>query len=252
MYPSSRFVRTSYSDMFSKRIYIVIVLYFLIMASYSCQESVEANPDLIGVNFYPLQTGNFIDYEIQELNYQIVSDSADTIRYQLRELVFDSIAGLDGETTYILRTLRRENAQQPWVVDSVWQVRNDITRVIKTESNVPYIKLSFPLEEGREWDGNALNSFDTTLYRIKDLALPTQINTFTFARSVRVIHQDDSTAVSLKRSNETFVENIGLVYKERIDVSYKTEDESGNNLVGQGVINFGQIYTQKVINFSIQ
>lgn len=238
--------------MFSKKICFLIFFSLLILGIISCESNVDPNPNLIGANFYPIQTGNYIDYEIQELNYQVVSDIADTVRYQLRELVFDSIIGLDNEITYIIRTLRRENAQQTWEIDSVWQVRNDLTRLIKTESNVPYIKLSFPLEEGKEWDGNALNGFDTTLYQMKDLALPLQINTFTFDRSVKVIHQDDSTAVSLRRSNESFAENIGLIYKERINISYKTQDESGNNLVGQGVINFGQIYTQKVINYSIQ
>ena len=69
-----------------------------------------------------------------------------------------------------------------------------------------------------------------------------QINGQKFSNSVTVVQQNDSTLVDLKRRREVYSEGIGLIYQEKINVSYCNSADC----LGKGKIDFG---TKHILKF---
>jgi hypothetical protein len=193
-----------------------------------------------GKFFYP-NVGQSIVYEVEDTAYELTGKST-VITYQLKEVNAATFKDLDGKEALRIERYRRENDAQTWAIDSVFIAKKEIDKALKTENNVTYVKISFPFKEGLKWNGNAYNSFKNDIYEMKNVNQSFQTNGQKFDHSVTIIQQNDSTLVDLKKRMEVYAEGIGLVYQEKINVSYC-------NLVdclGKGKIDFG---TKRILIF---
>lgn len=225
--------------------YLIFSLVFAsIIASCSTNSLEPENVDL-GTEFFPLETGNYIDYQVENIQFTLIKDP-DTNRYQIRELIADQFTDVNGNTAFRLERFRRATASASWQLDSVWVAKRSSTQAIVVQSNLPLIKLAFPLEEAKPWDSNILNGLDKDLHEITDLNKAFTIDTFNFAKTLKVIQSNDSSLVSMDRRNEIYATNVGLVYKDSVVVSFCTttpscftQIESGRKST-QTVIGYGK------------
>lgn len=173
---------------------------------------------------------------MQQTQYAL-TQSPLTQTYQLKE---DATMDVDGKNITIER-YRRENDTQKWTIDSVFSAKKEIDKVLRTENNVTFVKLIFPISEGLKWNGNAYNSLGNDTYELKKMFQPFQTNGKNFNRTLTVIQQNDSTLVDLKRRLEVYAEGIGMIYQEKISVSYC----NSGDCLGKGKIDFGTKYIVK-------
>jgi hypothetical protein len=216
-------------------------LFLLFVAA--CTSSIEPDGSRLGFDYYPLEIGYATVYEIEENEYQ-VNGTLNTRFYQLKEVASDTFRTLSGQKAYRLERFVRDNASRPWEIDSVWSVVKTTTQVIKTENNIPFIKLVFPLREGLRWNGNALNNQGERIYEVQDFRRPTRIDILDFERSLRVRQFNDSSLVTQLKSEEMYAQNVGLIYAEKINVRFREGE-----FLGQGQIEFGTIYKQRIIAY---
>ena len=66
---------------------------------------------------------------------------------------------------------------------------------MKTESNVPLIKLICPLSEELSWDGNMLNAIDAQEYVVQDLQQTFTTKNQLFDNSVTVVQKADTSSI---------------------------------------------------------
>lgn len=191
-------------------------------------------PDSLGYAYFPLETGAFFLYDVTEKQLTLTGTPT-TTQYQLREVVRERFEDATGQPAYRLERYRRGTAAQPWRIDSVWTARQTPEEAVRTENNLPYVKLIFPLSEGQTWDGNALNGRGPDAYTLRDLHRPQTVGAQRFERTLTVVQQNDSTLVSLDRRTEIYAEAIGLVYRERTQFFYCNAPDC----LGQGKIDFG-------------
>ena len=182
-------------------------------------------------------------YDVQQTQYAL-TQSPVTKTYQLKET---ATMDIDGKNISIER-YRRENDTQKWTIDSVFSVKKELDKVLRTENNVTFVKLIFPVSESLKWNGNAYNSLGNDTYELKKLNQPFQTNGQNFNRTLTIIQQNDSTLVDLKRRLEVYAEGVGLIYQEKTNVSYC----NSGDCLGKGKIDFGTKYIVKIRSHEIQ
>lgn len=210
--------------------------------------SLDPDPGETGIRYFPLQKGDYIVYDVTKITYPTVGEN-DTSVYQLKVRTADSFTD-GGETVFKMERYVRENAQQPWseTPDSVWTAYRNPYRAVSVENNIPFIKLSFPLTEGRTWDGNAVNNLEDEFGKIKDTYKAVGLgNGFTqgqlsFPSTVTVVQEDFADPIVKKEmSKEVYGQDVGLVYKEYQFLYYDQNFPPNSFVIDEGVKYFQKI-----------
>ena len=78
---------------------------------------------------------------------------------------------IDDNDKEVIRIERyyRDTDTNSWVIKDVWHAQIVNATAQKIEENIRYIKLVFPSEIGKSWDGNAFNTIDYQEYEITDI-----------------------------------------------------------------------------------
>lgn len=210
----------------------------------ACNRTLDWTPEAQGRDYFPLDTGRYVEYQVQRILYnELVPDVSEA--FELRELVAATFRDLSGVQAWRIERYKRPNDSRPWVIDSVWVVRAEPARIIRTENNIPFVKMVFPTEFGREWNANVLNNLGEDRYRMTAVDQPFRIGTHTFDRSLTIIQQADSNCIARDVRREVYARGIGLVYK-RSEV-YGYVDRSDDPRFCQRVITNGYFLEMKYL-----
>ncbi|NJL11558.1 MAG: hypothetical protein HC913_00075 [Microscillaceae bacterium] len=257
-------------------------LFFLSIGLWACQSTVESDPSVLGYTFFPLFVGQFIEYEVEEIQFSL-SAPPDTLRYELREFTERSFLDVDDELAFRLERYKRANASQAWELDSVWFAKRTPFFAQKSENNALFNKLAFPVREGLTWQGNAFSPIegDTSgnipvvprIYEMLRLRQPLSTNSLSFPQTLTVIQNNINGQVGLDFRAEVYAENVGLIELYSWQLKYPLsglnsndplvltcnpilDDFHNNGLeipqpvpVTNTCILSGRLYTQKIINY---
>lgn len=180
----------------------------------------------LGEDYYPIKSGNFIVYSIWKK--EKVAGGFDVSQYLLKEIVADTfITG--GEVSYRIERYIKNESQDLWPEqpDSVWALRFSNNRFIKTESNIPFIKLVIPVKEGATWDGNSLNTYGSDQYDMNNVNEPATVLGKVYNQTLTILQEVDTTnLVHRKLRVEKFAKGVGLIYKktENLTLDFNTGD----------------------------
>lgn len=221
----------------------IIICFFL----FTCTSESIDFADRLGYDYYPLEVGNYIDYQVEEINYSLTLEP-EIIRYQIRELVQSTFTDNNGDLTYRLEVYRRNTSASDWVLDSVWASKRTELQASKVQGNHTFVKLSFPVEEGRTWNGNALNGFQEDEYLMQNLGQSMTVNAQDFVETLEVLQENDSSLVGKNKRIEQYAKNVGLIHRSWEEVIYCTAPDC----LGLGEIEFGTTYFQTVIGYGKQ
>ena len=219
-------------DCIQSRIAVRIFLYSVVLLVLSCNETKEVGPENLGYDYYPIELGQYRIYEVEEINYKLIG--FDTSHYQLRETIIDSIKSED-QTNYLIRRDKRDTAIDEWETDSVWTFTQTDRYLAITENNVPFIKLTFPVSSGKEWDGNSLNSKSERFYYYQAMD-STIVDSIAQDDHIRMIIEDiPRNVVNQDERSEVYIKGLGLVHKYYTTLQFCTTncDELGQILSGR-------------------
>lgn len=221
-------------------------LYFAVLLMMSaCNEKVDFS-DRLGFEYYPLEIGNYVDYQVEKTKYSLDGEVVE--RYQMRELVQDTFTDSNGELVHRLEIYKRNSSNEDWVLDSVWASKRNEFQASKVQGNHTFLKLSFPIEEGKTWNGNALNGFQNDEYVMQNLGQSKEMNGQRFVETLEVIQEDDSSLVGKNKRIEYYAKDVGLIYRGLEVVTYSTDSAD----LGLAKILFGDTYFQTIISYGKQ
>ena len=208
----------------------------ILVLTFGCDSTIDLDPEASGQAFYPLNTGDYREYKVQEVKYTILNPP-DTINYFLKEQIGKSFTNQTGGITYTLNRFKRNDDAIAWEIDSVWTVIKSETNVVVSENNIPFTKLVFPVLDQKKWDGNAFNTLEEELYAYEDTFQPLTLNNNSFNSTLKVIQENNPDSIVMKDlRSEIYAENVGLIYKESIILHYCTENEClGKQIIEQGI-----------------
>jgi hypothetical protein len=211
----------------------------------------DSKPTDSGLAYFPLQTGNFYVYDVEETVYSEVAPTKN-LQYQLKIEVTDSFPNTEGGYTYVLNRTKRTDANEAWVDLDTWSVRSNDREVILNEGNISFVRISFPIVSGKKWDGNKYNNQDKDEYLINEIGeigKSFESSGTTYENTFTVVQEDNEDfIVFLDKRQEVYAKNIGLVYKETTQLNYCTS----NDCIGQQKVKSGVIYKQNLNQYVVQ
>lgn len=211
----------------------------VLLFTFACQDT-EYAPSEMFYEYFPDSPGHFVIYEVDSVVYDDFTGQVLNFNYQVKELIESRF--IDGEGLESLRLERfiRQSPEDQWQIKNIWQARILPSRAEKTEENITYIKLVFPPNEGRTWDGNAYNNLPSQTFRITDAHKPYLIAPgLQFDSTVTVLQRNFFTAISEDLQEEKYARNVGLVYKRFRKVTKQVD----------GTITSGFDYSYRIISY---
>ncbi|HEX5001297.1 MAG TPA: hypothetical protein VFW78_02275 [Bacteroidia bacterium] len=218
--------------------FYLVVLVVLLAAGCS-EDSNDSLPGTLNYSYFPVNVGHELIYDVTLITKDVFTGN-DTAYYQLKEVVESVFTDNQGRPTQRLERYTRADTSQPWIISDVWTVNMTPTLVEKKEENTTYIKMVFPLLDGKVWNGNSLNNLGSQDYSYTFVDQPYTMNTLSFDSTLRVLQVDDDNAVYTLHQEEIFAAGVGLVYKNQINI--QKDFPSG--------IKSQRLYTEKLISWS--
>lgn len=182
--------------------------------------SAGSDPISPGYDYFPLETGRYVIYDVDEQQYSPIATMPANRAYQLKEVVGAPYADVTGHPAYRLLRYRRLAEGQPWQADSIWSARLVDGEGIRTENGLDFVKLRFPISDRLRWNGNRLNALGDDDYELRNSGQPYRVSDKEFPQTVTVVAQQDSTLIGQDKRLEVYAWQVGLIYKERVQVRY--------------------------------
>jgi hypothetical protein len=189
----------------------------------SCKDKKDSLTIDYQYDYAPLDSGHYVIYDVDSISYSYIDplQIRDTAHYQLKEEVGDTFYDLTNELSYELNLYRRANETSPWVYDRKWSVKRTATTFQKNEGDIHFVKLVFPPEEGKEWNGNTYvptvdpyKDFLDWTYSYEKVAQPYSINGMNFDSALTVVEVNDSNYIDKHLRKEVYAKGVGMVYQE--------------------------------------
>jgi len=193
------------------------------------KETQPVDESTFGYDFFPITKGKSWIYASDSIIYDNGGTKIDTFSSFIREEVGDSFVDETGITVYKLNRFFKRNPNDVWSRTNTWTTYTDKTRAIRTEENLKFIKLVFPLKKGLRWDGNvfldedikidvageSIEAYKNWKHKIEEIDENFNFNG-TDVKSVRVNLVDDASIIDRRKVTEYYGQGIGLLKKEMI------------------------------------
>ncbi|MFZ4634922.1 MAG: hypothetical protein ACOYNO_12005 [Saprospiraceae bacterium] len=256
------------------RVLFVLALGCFLFLS-SCADRVTGTADLIDPTaqhpYFPLETGRFIEYQVDSVVFDFapgggsLRDSSTTF---VREMVGDTITDNNGEVLYRIERYERADAFAPWTFKRVETAARTTTQAIRTENNLRFLKLIFPLDRRTEWNGNLwidadreievagerIRPYSNWLYEVDSIDQVNVIGPFVFDSVLTVSEVQDVNAIEYRFSRAKYAKGVGLVWREQwiLDSQYCNTDPTPIDCLSRPWLDKaerGYIIRQLITNF---
>lgn len=195
-----------------------------------------------GYNYYPLKKGKYIIYDVDSTTYDLINQEQhtvdiDTVHFQAKELVADTLKDAQGRPSFKLEYYTRKNDTMPWVIRKVWYTTRTEQTAERVEDNQRFVKLSFPVEPNSKW--NMARFIDpntpitvrgetiTSVYKdwepgaldhnYSEIDKKYIQGNKTFDSTVTVININQESGADKQLYKEIYGRNVGLIYK-RVEI----------------------------------
>ncbi|MBX5439391.1 MAG: hypothetical protein IRZ29_07610 [Thermoflavifilum sp.] len=201
----------------------------LLLSLGACHKTSLSPPPDAGYAFFPIYVGMERHYWLDSIIYRDFDGTIDTEHYEAWDRVDTSYLNDSGQQVFrILRMLRPVGIQQ-WLPALTIEITWLPQRMEWLEDNLRYIKLIFPVAEGKSWSGNAyletnlnpdLQYLNGWVYAYQDVNKPANIDTLHFDSTLTVREANDSlnspSYAFRTYSLEQYARGVGLVYRHFI------------------------------------
>ncbi|MCP4441643.1 MAG: hypothetical protein GY810_22285 [Aureispira sp.] len=210
----------------------------------SCDREIEEYPD-VEYAYFPLETGKYITYQVDSVNYDEFNCTVDTTSIQLKEEITTTDVDGEGNTYYRTERYYRNSSNDEWQFSNVWVSQVVDYQAHRVEDNQRYIKLVFPVVDQKQWDGIIYIRRDT-LVAVKGGAIDFYkdwdefkytsvdeqeiINGKVYEEVLTVEQVDKINNIERRYSIEKYAKGIGLISKEM----WILDTQCRNNCKGTG------------------
>jgi len=190
---------------------------------FACKKD-TVTPSPLSYEYFPVERGMYVVYNVDSVyhadNDNNTDDSIYSWHFHVKEVIDSSfIDGLQ-RAVQVIRRYKRNSDTLPWEIFNTWtQVINSFS-AYRTEDNIPYHKLSFPIND-QQWNGNDANSLGEELYEYENYHVPYSINSLSFDSTLSVFKGDpDNYDNYVERiyGREIYANHVGMIFKERDDL----------------------------------
>jgi len=223
--------------------WIGLIVFVAAIASCKKEKIIPTSPSF---EYFPVSKGRFVVYDVDSIvhadNDGNTDDSVYSWHFQIKERIDSTYIDGQNRPVQVLNRFRRLNDTLPWLQSNVWTQLITSSAAYKTEDNIIYHKLSFPINLQISWNGNDMNTLGDEEYAYEAVHNSRAFGSLSFDSTITVFQGDPENydnIVERKFGREVFANHIGLIYKERDDL------RKVNHIIVKGteykmtVINYG-------------
>ncbi|MEZ5047551.1 MAG: hypothetical protein R2831_11220 [Chitinophagaceae bacterium] len=211
---------------------VLIVLFLLLSMATSCKrQTIPFSNVKLGKDYVKIETGHFIDYELDSIIYDDFNLKTDTFRSIIRDEVGATFLDNQNRESFLIKRKVKDVINNAWIEQSDYYVTLTESAYEVVDNNLRFIKLIFPVKESIKWDGNAylptalnpeLQWYDGWSYQYLNVNNVWSNQALSFPNTVIIKQADfnegnasDPLAYSAKTfSQEIYAKNVGMVHKE--------------------------------------
>lgn len=213
-------------------------LYFLtvLLSVAACGERITAEPpvDLSEEqrNYFPLAIGREWVYQVDSVVFDYgasgvtLRDSSATL---VLERVSDTLRDNTGALVWQIERYERANEVEPWHLKHIFTSEQNTSQAIRTEQNLRFLKLVFPLNRRSEWDGNIwidenreieiaderMRPYVGWNYEVDSIDVALQVGAFSYDSTLVVTEVDETNIIERRLSKVIYAKHVGQVWREQ-------------------------------------
>ena len=230
----------------NRNLYLSFLLITL-TSLYSCRKDVASNPVVnLGYNYFPDEVGRFIIYEVDSIHYDDVGGFPRHIsHYQMMDKIVEIFNDNSNRPTLRIERFKKfyndtiPYANLDWNLVQVLTANKTQTALEVKEGNITFLKLTFPVKEKNQWNGNAYNSLGVKNYKIIGLDKPEIINSLEFDSVATVSHLEKINVIENRSEIEKFSRNVGIIYRQMDSLYFGNFKDTNGYHVVQKIISYG-------------
>jgi len=217
------------------KILLSILLCFIF--SSGCKKDGDAVVVDLGYEYFPNRIGTYIIYEVDSTGYGINGEV--NLQYEVKELLAEEF--VDGENQLAVKVERYQRLDDgdAWVLSDVWTQKRTNSSAQRIEEDVRFIRLGFPVELDKTWNGNAYNTMQPWNYKITSVDVPLFYNGLTFEKTATVFQRNNVNLIEEEIASEIYAKGVGMIYKRLKDVSFQQGELIGLDMT-MTIIDFGE------------
>jgi len=199
----------------------------------ACNKSeIEAPGGEYGYAYFPLEVGREYIYEVDSIVFREGPSApvADSSRTLVLERIVDTLLDNTGATLYRIERFERKSNEEAWRIKSVGTAARSHRQAFRTEDNLRFIKLVFPLRAGEQWNGKRYipdgvyyegSSRPVDLFKgwsseVLSVDAPLSIGDLSFDAVATIALADSENAIEYRYATEQYARDVGLIYREWI------------------------------------
>ncbi len=226
-------------DTMPRQIHIPPALAILIFIGLclSCSKRETETPDqnlaLQQQAYFPLSIGQYADYQVDSVVYDFQSGGSvrrDSSTVLVREILTDTLRDQTGQLLYKVERYERQGPNQAWSLAHIGTAGRTLDQAFKTEQNLRYLKMIFPMNRRSEWDGNLwidkdreieiagerIRPFSNWYYEVDSIDIRRVVGKFTFDSTLVITEADDNNVIERRFSRALYAKNVGLIERTQI------------------------------------
>ncbi len=197
----------------------LFVFIALVVALIACKK--ESDPIDKKTEYFGIEKGKFIEYEVIYMFHDSLLQKHDTINYQFKTLIGDTILDNVGRVARKFHRFKRKNSSLPWEEVDIWTAIIVDNRAELVEENQRKVKLIFTPTLEKVWDINAFNNLGAVEAFYSSIDELKTINSLNFENTLTVEEEDFKTLIETRRKFEVYAKNIGMISKIYKDLEFK-------------------------------
>ena len=220
----------------------------------SCKKQTEIFNTASVNDYYPLQVGKYITYNLDSTLFINFGEKDTVISYQVQDKVDAAVTDNLGRKAYRIIRYIRKNSSDDWSPNNTFMAVPTDNSVEYVENNLRYLKLQLPITQNFSWKGNSyidtyslasvLAYMDDWDYIYDSVNVPLTINSLSFDSTIKVSERDDSLNIPITSetsiadrnySVEKYAKGVGLIYREFLHWEYQGCACPEHGFTGYGV-----------------
>lgn len=182
--------------------------------------------------YFPLVPQQSVIYQVDSIVYDFAAGGGqlrDSFTTFIKETVGDTFSDASGVLHRRIERYKKNNINQPWLFDRNWSATLTETQAIRTEDNLRFLRLVFPMDRRSEWNGNLwintelevsikgdrIRPFVNWNYEVDSIDIKRQVGEFTFDSTLVITEVDENNIIERRLSRAIYAKHVGLVFKEQ-------------------------------------
>ncbi|MEO8413864.1 MAG: hypothetical protein ABI472_09405 [Ginsengibacter sp.] len=218
-----------------------IGLFFISLFFVSCKKETTNFTSESVTDYYPMQVGNYITYQLDSTIFLPFGARDTVISYQVQDRVDAQITDNIGRPAYRIIRYIRQDTSEAWAPNNTFMVVPTANSIEYIENNLRFLKLEMPVKQDFSWKGNSyidtysinsdLQYLDDWDYTYDSLDVPLTINSIIIDSTITVTERDeflgqDPSIPGTQYAEKTYAiekygKGIGLIYREFLHWEYQ-------------------------------